>query len=55
MGVDPVVGANYKLTLRSARDTIGIGALKAAATSFFLITAQTAPFAIDPFSGIQGT
>ncbi|KAJ7079111.1 acid protease [Mycena belliarum] len=54
VGVDPVVGANYRLTLRSGRDTVGIGGLSAPATSLFLITNQTAKFGIDPFSGIQG-
>ncbi|KAK7005686.1 pepsin A [Favolaschia claudopus] len=48
------VGANYRLTLRSGRDTVAIGNLSAPATSLFLITDQTAKFGIDPFSGIQG-
>ncbi|KAF7361726.1 Pepsin A [Mycena venus] len=54
VGVDPVVGANYRLTLRSARDTVSVGGLTANNTSLFLITNQTAKFGIDPFSGIQG-
>ncbi|KAF7321730.1 Pepsin A [Mycena kentingensis (nom. inval.)] len=54
VGVDPVVGANYRLTLRGARDTVRIGNLSAPATSLFLITSQTPKFNIDPFSGIQG-
>ncbi|KAJ7601341.1 aspartic peptidase domain-containing protein [Mycena rosella] len=54
VGVDPVVGANYRLTLRSGTDTVGIGGLTVPATSLFLITNQTAKFGIDPFSGIQG-
>ncbi|KAF7315441.1 Pepsin A [Mycena indigotica] len=54
VGVDPVVGANYRLTLRSARDTVAIGNLSAPSTSLFLITNQTPKFNIDPFSGIQG-
>lgn len=54
VGVDPVVGANYRLTLRSATDTVSVGGLTAPAVSLFLITAQTAKFNIDPFSGIQG-
>ncbi|KAJ7188043.1 acid protease [Mycena filopes] len=54
VGVDPVVGANYRLTLRSGRDTVALGGLSAPATSLFLITNQTAKFGIDPFSGIQG-
>ncbi|KAF8070647.1 acid protease [Lyophyllum atratum] len=54
VGVDPVVGSNYKLTLRSASDTVSVGGLKATAVSLFLITNQTPAFNIDPFSGIQG-
>ncbi|KAJ7163594.1 acid protease [Mycena crocata] len=54
VGVDPVVGANYRLTLRSATDTVTVGGLAAPATSLFLITNQTPKFDIDPFSGIQG-
>ncbi|KAF9469898.1 acid protease [Collybia nuda] len=54
VGVDPVVGANYKLTLRSARDTVSVGGLQAGAVNLFLITDQTPAFNIDPFSGIQG-
>ena len=55
VGVDPVVGSNYKLTLRSAKDTVSVGGLSAKGISLFLITSQTAKFNIDPFSGIQGT
>ncbi|KAJ7346819.1 acid protease [Mycena albidolilacea] len=54
VGVDPVIGANYRLTLRAGRDTVSVGNLSAPATSLFLITNQTAKFGIDPFSGIQG-
>lgn len=54
VGVDPVVGFNYMLTLRSARDTVSVGGLKASNVSLFLITDQTPAFNIDPFSGIQG-
>ncbi|KAF4620757.1 hypothetical protein D9613_000404 [Agrocybe pediades] len=54
VGVDPVIGANYKLTLRSGRDTVGVGGFSAPGVSLFLITAQTPKFNIDPFSGIQG-
>ncbi|KAJ7497535.1 acid protease [Mycena latifolia] len=54
VGVDPVVGSNYRLTLRSATDTVRIEGLTAPATKLFLITNQTAKFGIDPFSGIQG-
>ncbi|GLB37625.1 putative peptidase A1 family protein [Lyophyllum shimeji] len=54
VGVDPVVGSNYKLTLRSAIDTVSVGGLKANNVNLFLITNQTPTFNIDPFSGIQG-
>ncbi|PFH53799.1 hypothetical protein AMATHDRAFT_1026 [Amanita thiersii Skay4041] len=54
VGVDPVVGSNYRLTLRSGRDTVAIGSLKATNVDLFLITDQTPTFGIDPFSGIMG-
>lgn len=54
VGVDPVVGANYRLTLRGARDTVSVGGLSAPNINFSLITDQTPTFNIDPFSGIQG-
>lgn len=54
VGVDPVVGANYRLTLRSAVDTVSVSGLTAPNTNLFLITDQTPTFNIDPFSGIQG-
>ncbi|KAF9482130.1 acid protease [Pholiota conissans] len=54
VGVDPVIGSNYKLTLRSGRDTVSVGGLSATGVSLFLITNQTVKFNIDPFSGIQG-
>jgi hypothetical protein len=54
VGVDPVVGSNYKLTLRSGTDTVKIGNLVAPKSSLYLITDQTPTFAINPFSGIQG-
>ncbi|PBK91451.1 acid protease [Armillaria gallica] len=54
VGVDPVVGANYRLTLRSATDTVSIGGFEVPNVALFLITDQTPKFAIDPFSGIQG-
>ncbi|KAJ7122353.1 acid protease [Mycena epipterygia] len=53
-GVDPVIGDDYRLDLRSATDTVSVGGLVAPATEFFLITNQTEKFNIDPFSGIQG-
>ncbi|KAF7348568.1 Pepsin A [Mycena venus] len=54
VGVDPVVGANYRLTLRAAQDTVTVGGLVAKKVALNLITKQTAKFGIDPFSGIQG-
>ncbi|KAF8973138.1 acid protease [Flammula alnicola] len=54
VGVDPVIGSNYKLTLRSGQDTVAVGGLSAKGVSLFLITNETAKFDIDPFSGIQG-
>ncbi|KAJ7150938.1 acid protease [Mycena crocata] len=54
VGVDPVIGANYRLTLRAAQDTVTVGGLAAENVALNLITSQTAKFAIDPFSGIQG-
>jgi hypothetical protein len=54
VGVDPVVGSNYKLTLRSATDTVAVGGLAVKNVALYLITSQTAKFGIDPFSGIQG-
>jgi len=54
VGVDPVVGSNYKLNLRGALDTVSVGGLVAPNVSLFLITNQTPTFNIDPFSGIQG-
>ncbi|KAJ8077234.1 hypothetical protein PM082_001662 [Marasmius tenuissimus] len=52
--VDPVVGSNYRLTLRSGRDTVVVGGLRSTNVDLFLITDQTPTFNIDPFSGIQG-
>ncbi|KAK0461292.1 acid protease [Desarmillaria tabescens] len=54
VGVDPVVGANYKLTLRSATDTVSVAGFQVPNVDLFLITDQTPAFSIDPFSGIQG-
>ncbi|KAF7318309.1 Acid protease [Mycena chlorophos] len=54
VGVDPVVGDNYQLTLREASDVVTVGGIKAKATTLYLVTKETAKFAIDPFSGIQG-
>ena len=52
--MDPVVGNNWQLRLRSAMDTVTVGGISVANISMFLITDQTPTFASDPFSGIQG-
>ncbi|KAJ7089207.1 acid protease [Mycena belliarum] len=54
VGVDPVIGENYRLELRAAEDTVTVGGLVAKNVALNLITSQTAKFAINPFSGIQG-
>ncbi|KAF4621422.1 hypothetical protein D9613_001022 [Agrocybe pediades] len=54
-GVDPVIDNDYTLTLRSAKDTIGlVGGFQAKDMDVFLIVNQTEKFDIDPYSGIQG-
>ncbi|KAH8103475.1 acid protease [Cristinia sonorae] len=54
VGVDPVIGNNWRLSLRSATDTVSVGGIAAKGLSFFLITDQTPTFSPDPFDGIQG-
>ncbi|KAK2464625.1 hypothetical protein APHAL10511_003318 [Amanita phalloides] len=54
VGVDPVVGNDYVLTLRTATDTVAIGSLVSPQVDLFLITNQTKAFDIDPFGGIMG-
>ncbi|KAI0344663.1 acid protease [Trametopsis cervina] len=54
VGVDPVVGDNWQLTLRAARDTVAVGGIGVRNVSMFLIEGQTETFAGDPFDGIQG-
>lgn len=54
VGVDPVVGNNWQLSLRSATDTVHVGSVSVPKVSMYLITNQTPTFATDPFSGIQG-
>ena len=54
VGVDPVIGNNWQLTLREARDTVTVGGISVPNVDLFLITKQTPTFAPDPFSGIQG-
>ncbi|EJD51612.1 acid protease, partial [Auricularia subglabra TFB-10046 SS5] len=54
VGVDPVIGNNWQLTLRSTTDTVSVGGISAPRTSLFLITNQTPTFLPDPFDGIMG-
>ena len=54
VGVDPVIGNNWQLALRSATDTVTVGGISVPDVSLFLITDQTPTFDPDPFSGIQG-
>ncbi|GJE97381.1 acid protease [Phanerochaete sordida] len=54
VGVDPVIGNNWQLTLRTATDTVSVGGISVPKVSMFLITNQTPTFGPDPFSGIQG-
>ncbi|KAF4620730.1 hypothetical protein D9613_001014 [Agrocybe pediades] len=54
-GVDPVIDNDYSLTLRAAKDTIGlVGGFQAKDIDVFLIVNQTEKFDIEPYSGIQG-
>lgn len=54
VGVDPVIGDNYALSLRTGKDTVSVGNLSVTGADVFLITDQTPKFNIDPFSGILG-
>ncbi|GJE97382.1 acid protease [Phanerochaete sordida] len=54
VGVDPVVGDNYELTLHNATDTVTVGGVTIPNITMYLITDQTPAFSPDPFSGIQG-
>lgn len=54
VGVDPVIGNNWQLTLRTAQDTVAVGGVSVPSVSLFLITNQTPTFGPDPFSGIMG-
>ncbi|KAK7687055.1 hypothetical protein QCA50_009555 [Cerrena zonata] len=54
VGVDPVIGNNWQLSLRSATDVVSIAGLNAGRVSLFLITNQTPTFSPEPFDGIQG-
>lgn len=52
VGVDPQ--GDWELTLAKVRETVTLTGLKADLTTLYLITAQTAAFAPDPFDGIAG-
>jgi hypothetical protein len=54
VGVTPVTGSEWQLTLRSATDTVALGGLSAKSTAIYLITSQTKAFGADPFDGIMG-
>jgi len=54
VGVDPVIGSNWQLSLNSVQDTVSVAGLVAPNIQFFEITKQTAPFDPDPFDGIMG-
>ena len=54
VGVDPVIGDNWQLTLSTATDTVTVGGVSVRHVPLLLITNQTAPFEPDPFDGIQG-
>jgi len=54
VGVDPVIGNNYQLTLDQVEDVVSVGGLSAGKIEFFLITKQTPTFNPDPFDGIMG-
>ncbi|KZV91924.1 acid protease [Exidia glandulosa HHB12029] len=54
VGVDPVIGNNWQLSLRSATDTVAVGGISIPRISFFQITNQTPTFLPDPFDGIMG-
>jgi len=54
VGVDPVIDNDYVLTTRNGFDTVSVGGLTVKNQSLFTIINQTAPFDIDPFSGILG-
>ena len=54
VGVDPVEGNHYVLTVRNGSDTVGVGLYKVPDMPLSTIINQTAAFRIDPFSGILG-
>ncbi|KAJ7255787.1 acid protease [Mycena haematopus] len=54
VGVDPVVGDNWQLSLELVADTFSIAGLTIDFGELYLITNQTPTFLPDPFDGIQG-
>ncbi|KAJ7644665.1 aspartic peptidase domain-containing protein [Roridomyces roridus] len=54
IGVDPVVGDNWKLWLEEVADVVQIADLELPLGAFFLIVNQTTTFSPDPFDGIFG-
>lgn len=55
IGVDPIESdSEFVLTLLEGQDTVTVGGLATPNIDLYTIIDQTAAFAIDPFSGIQG-
>ncbi|KZW03629.1 acid protease [Exidia glandulosa HHB12029] len=54
VGIDPVVGDNTALVLRTAKDTVRVADLSASEVPIYLITNQTPVFLQNPFDGIMG-
>jgi len=54
VGVDPVIGNNWQLSLDQVQDVVSVGGLSGGIIEFFLITRQTPTFDPDPFDGIMG-
>ncbi|KAI0092968.1 aspartic peptidase domain-containing protein [Irpex rosettiformis] len=54
IGIDPVKGSNWSLTVRNATDTVAVGGVSVPNVSFYMIVNQTEEWATDPNSGIQG-
>ncbi|KAJ7209223.1 acid protease [Mycena pura] len=54
VGVTPVMGDDWELTLLLGSDNVHIGDLSVLNATLFLIINQTAPFEADPFGGILG-
>lgn len=55
IGVDPITSdSEFVLTLQEGEDTVTVGGIAVPNVDLYTIIDQTAAFAIDPFSGIQG-